>query len=118
MSPSSQNDDPEVDLSPAEAFAIHGNDLRVDVLRALADAEREGAGPGDPYGLSFSELYERVDAESTAGFAYHLDRLAGTFVSRSESGYRLTDLGERIIRAILAGTYNERPSLPRPLPAL
>lgn len=97
-------------LTPAEAFAILGNDLRVAVLRVLATAEAEAGIDGQPYGLSFSELYEGVDAANTSQFAYHLDRLDGVFVHEDERGYRLTDTGDRIARAILAGTYNERPT--------
>lgn len=99
------------DVSPAEAFELLGSDARVDVLRALAAAERERATADEPYALTFSELYDRVDAASTSTFAYHLDRLSGVFVHETDAGYRLTGTGERVTRAILAGTYNERPSL-------
>lgn len=99
------------DLSPAEAFELLASEVRVDVLRALATADHGRAPPGEPRDLAFSELYERVDADSTATFAYHLDRLDGAFVTATDGGYRLTGTGERVSRAILAGTYNERPAL-------
>lgn len=99
----------EDDLSPDEAFAILGNELRVEILRTLWTEERAEDGQREPTGLSFSELCERVDATNSSQFSYHLDRLDGAFVRSTDEGYRLTRAGEKVVRAILAGTYNERP---------
>ncbi|WP_232703333.1 DUF7351 domain-containing protein [Halobacterium wangiae] len=102
--------DDETTLTPAEAFAILGNEHRIAILRAVAAAERDVADASEPYGLSFSELFDRVDLEATSQFAYHLDRLVGSFLRETEDGYRFTAAGERVVRAVLAGTYNEDPS--------
>ncbi|WP_327052768.1 ArsR/SmtB family transcription factor [Halomicrococcus gelatinilyticus] len=96
-------------LPPARAFSILGNELRVEILRTLASAELPEDPLGEPSGLSFSELYDRVDASNTSQFSYHLNELDDAFVRETDDGYRLTYAGQKIVRTILAGTYNERP---------
>lgn len=97
------------DKDAADAFALLGSDVRLGVLRALADAERtHGDDPG-PYDVGFSTLYDVVDIDSSSAFAYHLDELTGIFVEQTKAGYRLSDRGQRVVRAILAGTYTDRP---------
>lgn len=93
-------------LSPEEAFALLGDRTRVAILRALADAERE-AWDNDA-AVSFSDLYEQVDANNTSQFAYHLDKLSGVFLTKTADGYTLTYAGEVVVRAIRAGTYHDR----------
>lgn len=90
---------------PHEAFAKLADETRVDILRAVAVAERdqETAG-GAPY-LSFSELREQVDVSNSSRFAYHLEQLTGTFLHKADRGYTFTWSGERIVRTILAGGY-------------
>lgn len=102
--------DDETTLTPAAAFAILGNEHRIAILRAVAAAERDVDDASEAYGLSFSELFDRVDLEATSQFAYHLDRLTGSFLRETEDGYRFTAAGERVVRAVLAGTYNEDPA--------
>ena len=94
------------DLTPEEAFSLLGDRTRVAILQALADAERE-AWDNDAT-VSFSELYERIEANNTSQFAYHLDRLSGSFLTKTEAGYTLTFAGETVVRAIRAGTYHDR----------
>jgi hypothetical protein len=96
-------------VSPEAAFAALGNEIRVTVLRVLAAAEDAG----DERGLSFTEIYERVDIDSTSQLSYHLDKLDGVFVRESPTGYVLTQAGDRVVRAVRSGTYTERPSFPR-----
>lgn len=98
--------DSSADLSPEEAFALLGDRTRVSILRALADAERE-AWDNDAT-VSFSDLYERVDANNTSQFAYHLEKLTGVFLAKTDDGYTLTFAGETVVRAIRAGTYHDR----------
>lgn len=83
--------------SPDAVFELLSNDLRVDVLRALSDAPGRTA--------SFSGLYDRVDADDTGNFNYHLDRLRGAFVRKDDGEYALTLAGEQIVGALRAGTY-------------
>lgn len=93
---------PEADeLDAADAFSLLGDPLRLDIVRALWEAGRGNAVP-------FSELYDRVDASDTGKFNYHRQQLVPHYVRKSEDGYRLTQAGERVARAVNAGTYTER----------
>jgi ribosomal protein S27E len=94
---------------PETAFAALGNEIRVTVLRVLAEFEDAGDGRG----LSFTEIYDRVDIDSTSQLSYHLEKLDGVFLRSSPDGYVLTQAGDRIVRAVRSGTYTERPSFPR-----
>lgn len=87
-------------LPPDEAFSILGNETRVAILRALGEA-------GEP--LSFSALYERVDAANSAQFNYHLDKTVGHFVERTGDKYRLASAGERVVEAVLSGAVTDQP---------
>lgn len=87
-------------LNTADAFSLLGNPLRLDIIQALWEAGR-----GNP--LPFSELYERVNISDTGKFNYHRQQLVPHYVRKSEDGYRLTQAGERVARAINAGTYSE-----------
>ncbi len=94
----------ESHLAPDEAFAVLGDEIRMGILRALGDAD--GA-------LSFSTLYDRVDVDDSSQFNYHLDRMVGHFVARTEGGYRLEGAGRRVVEAVLSGAVTDRPDLPR-----
>lgn len=85
----------------ADAFALLGEETRVDVLRGLAAAQ-EGF-HDDP--VPFSELHDRVDVRDSAHFNYHLKQLLGTFVEKTDEGYRLRYAGRKVVRAIRAGVY-------------
>lgn len=82
---------------PAEAFAALSDPMRVDILRALWDAEGNEA--------TFSELREAVGVTDSGRFNYHLRKLTDTFVSKSEAGYRLTVAGSSVVGSLLAGAY-------------
>lgn len=43
-------------LPPDDAFGVLGNEMRMEVLRTLAEADDR---------LAFSELYDRVDVDDT-----------------------------------------------------
>ncbi|WP_435175317.1 DUF7351 domain-containing protein [Halorussus sp. AFM4] len=108
--------DPEVEsAAPSDAFEALGNEVRMAVLRALVDPERddEGGEGGAVRTMTFSELFEASPADTTAGFAYHLRQLTGLFLEKTgEEGdeYGLTYAGRRVARAIAAGTYTDRVS--------
>ncbi|MFD1647634.1 winged helix-turn-helix domain-containing protein [Haloarchaeobius litoreus] len=86
---------------PNDVFGLLGNEVRVDILRAL------GMRPNDR--LSFSALFDRVDIADSGNFNYHLDRLCGVFVRKTDdgddSGYELTHAGREVVGAMYAGTY-------------
>lgn len=87
------------------AFSALGNDIRIKILRTLSEELED-----DVRHLSFSEIYGRLPIDSTSQLSYHLDSLTGIFVHHSESGYALTQAGERVVRAIRSGTYSDQPS--------
>jgi hypothetical protein len=90
-------------LPPDEAFGALGNETRIAALRTLGEGETP---------MSFSTLYDQVPADDTGGFSYHLDRLVGHFVTRSDEGYSLTRAGRRVVEAVLSGAVTETPDLP------
>jgi DNA-binding transcriptional ArsR family regulator len=95
------------------AFRLLSDEIRIDILRAIAEAQREKAVAGIESGetgllvtpLSFSEIYRRVDVDSTSKLSYHLGELTETFLQKGEGGYVLTHAGEQMIRFILAENY-------------
>jgi DNA-binding HxlR family transcriptional regulator len=95
-------------VPPADAFSLVGDETRLSILEALWRLD----------GLArFSELHGEVDVRDSAQFNYHLDKLTGTFVRKVEEdelasdhgGYELLTAGERIVQAILAGSFTEHP---------
>lgn len=73
-----------------DALAVLGNEIRMSILRELADAEES---------LSFTELRERIGVRDTGKFNYHLTKLCEYFVRQTESGYELGHAGTRVITA-------------------
>ncbi|RKD85938.1 winged helix-turn-helix domain-containing protein [Halopiger aswanensis] len=94
--------------SAADIFRLLADDTRVDILRAVAVAqyELEEVGSGAAV-LAFSEIYDHVDVENTSKLSYHLGELTGTYLRKSEDGYSLSHAGERIVRFILSGNYEQ-----------
>ncbi|WP_327053525.1 winged helix-turn-helix domain-containing protein [Halomicrococcus gelatinilyticus] len=95
----------ETTLSPDEAFAALGHDIRVQILKTLATADR------DDRPMSFSDLRERIGTVDSAKFNYHLDTLVGHFVERTDDGYDLRRAGGRVSEAILSGAVTDDPVL-------
>ncbi|ELZ39579.1 ArsR/SmtB family transcription factor [Halorubrum tebenquichense] len=92
-------------VPPAEVFAVLGNETRVEVLHALLELG------GDESPVSFTDLFDRVDATDSANFSYHLDQLTGHFVRRREEGYELRAPGRKVVSSIFTGTLTERAQL-------
>lgn len=90
-------------VSPAEAFSIVGNETRLSILEALWEA--------DTRPVRFSRLRKHVGLRDSAQFNYHLGKLTGQFVVRTEEGYDLRNAGERVVQAVLAGSFNEHPQI-------
>jgi len=87
-------------VGPADAFELLAAEPRMDVLRALAAARREGATP-----LAFSALRRRSAIDDSGRFNYHLGKLVGTFIEKTEAGYDLSYAGRSVVAAVTAGTY-------------
>ena len=115
-----ETDDGSSTLSPEDAFAVLGNDTRFTILQVLWELYD----PNDPANVvkfaelydsdaavSFSELYDRVGYDDTGNFNYHLEKLIGHFVRRTDAGYELTQAGFEIAQAVVAGTVRERPNI-------
>lgn len=90
-------------LDPAEAFSVVGNETRFAILKALWEA------PDDP--VSFSDLRERVGTRDSAQFNYHLQKLTGQFVKKTDDGYEFRAAGRAVIQAVLSGSLNQDPEL-------
>lgn len=82
---------------PEEVFGLLADEIRVGILQALWDND---TGP-----LSFSELREATGVSDSGQFNYHLGKLVGRFVTRSDDGYDLTQAGKLVNGAIEAGAY-------------
>lgn len=91
----------DVPLAPDDAFSVLGNETRIQILQSL--------GEGEP--LSFSELYEGVGMHDTGNFTYHLDKLEGHFVRKSDDKYALREPGSRVVQAVLSGAVTDGPVL-------
>lgn len=92
--------------SPVETFALLGNETRVDILQALW--ERFESGLGDN-AISYSTLFDRVDIADSGNFSYHLEKLTGPFVRRTDEGYELKQTGINVVRAVVSGTVTHDP---------
>lgn len=81
---------------PEEAFAALADATRVDILRALWDAECP---------RTFSELRTAVGMSDSGQFNYHLEQLLGRFVRKTDDGYELAFAGKQVNGAIHAGAF-------------
>jgi len=81
---------------PEDVFSLLADDNRVDILRALWDSDDA---------MTFSELHDAVGIRDSGQFNYHLDKLVGQFVTKTDDGYELTAAGGQINGAIEAGSY-------------
>lgn len=95
-------------LTADDAFKLVGNETRIGILQALWKAYEPYAGDN---AVSFSDLYDRVGNGDTGNFNYHLGKLAGHFIRRTDDGYELTAPGFEIVRAVVAGAATENPIL-------
>ncbi len=82
---------------PKDVFGLLGNETRIAILYALAESPEET--------VPFSVLRDRVGTRDSGRFNYHLGKLAGHFVRKTEDGYELTVAGSGIVGALRAGRY-------------
>ena len=82
---------------PEAAFSILADATRIEILRALWEADGQTA--------SFSDLREAVGVRDSGKFNYHLGKLTGRFVEKSDEGYTLRTAGQNVVGSLLAGTY-------------
>jgi ribosomal protein S27E len=101
--PEGSSGDPD-GIAPADAFSTLGHPVRLEIVSTLSEESVQSP-------LQFSALYELVGAEGTGRFNYHLGELVPHFVSKTDDGYELTAAGERLARAVTAGTFTDAPDL-------
>lgn len=89
-------------ISPAEAFAVVGSETRLAILEALWRLDRPAA---------FSDLRREVGMSDSAQFNYHLSKLTGQFINKSDDGYEFRTAGRSVIAAVLSGTINQDPRI-------
>jgi DNA-binding transcriptional ArsR family regulator len=75
---------------------------RLDILRELIERLKER--PVEPT-LEFADLRRRVGVRDSGNFNYHLDKLVGRFVLRTDEGYRITPAGVQVVAALVSGIY-------------
>lgn len=92
----------ETTLPPNEAYAVLGNETRMQILQTLGEAD----GP-----LTFSALRERVGMGDSGQFNYHLGKLTGHFLQETDDGYELRRAGARVIESILSGAVTQTSAL-------
>jgi|AntDeeMetagen134_2_1112570.scaffolds.fasta_scaffold07275_2 hypothetical protein len=93
------------EVSPDEAFATLGNEIRLDIIRVLwrAGAAYEYDDGSDAVEtVSYSELQSEIDIDDNGKFNYHLSKLVPHFVRRTDDGYRLSSAGKQIARTVIA----------------
>ena len=94
-------------VEPADAFGLVANDTRLGILEALWQTEETPA--------RFTDLRKTVGMRDSAQFNYHLDKLTDQFVRKVDDGYELRHAGEKVVRAVLAGSFTEHPEI-EPIP--
>lgn len=81
---------------PETVFTALSDSSRIEILQALWEIDETA---------TFSELREAVGTRDSSRFNYHLDKLVGEFVTKTDAGYELTQAGKQINGAIEAGAY-------------
>ncbi|WP_331233063.1 DUF7347 domain-containing protein [Natronorarus salvus] len=89
-----------------ETFDLLADDTRLRVVEALYE---RGCTVTGETALSFSELRRLTDVRDTGRFNYHLGRLRGPFVRKTDRGYVLTETGEAV-GAMIADSERSPPS--------
>jgi hypothetical protein len=86
----------------ADVFELVDHPGRLSIVEVLIDAQRTD---GETR-LRFTDLRDRSDIDDTGRFNYHLDQLLGTFVTKTEAGYRLSSYAHRITAPMMGGIYD------------
>ena len=86
--------------TPEEAFDVLAHELRFEILHELNAAS-------DP--VPFSALHDAVDVQDSGQFNYHLSKVVGPFVRKSDEGYRLSTAGKRAVGTVFAGEFSGEP---------
>lgn len=90
----------ESDIPPHEAFAILADSNRFDIIRVIADASEDT--------LPFNDLYDRSNFDDSGQFNYHLKKLVGPFLRKTEDGYHLRHAARIVYRLAVSGLLSDR----------
>ena len=98
-------DSPASALDRETAFSLLADETRVRILTELGAAT---ASPetGIPL-LSYADLQSRVGIEDSGQFNYHLRKLVGHYIAKTEDGYRLRWPGMVLYRTLVAGLLTD-----------
>jgi len=92
--------------SASDAFSILGNETRLAILVALWDELEPFAEDPTKYwvgsAIPFSELRRRVGVRDPGQFHYHIDKLVGRFVRKTDDGFELNTAGKQVVRTVIA----------------
>lgn len=89
-------------LPPDEAFAVLGDETRIEILRVLGESNDS---------MSFTALRNAVGLRQGGQFNYHLNKVVGHFVMKTDDGYELRQPGRRVVEAVLSGAVTHDPVL-------
>lgn len=93
---------PENGVPSEEAFEILGHETRLAILHALWEIHEGEAPPDSP--VTFTTLRKHVEMRDGSQFNYHLGKLTGRFVEKTDQGYLLQRPGYRLISTVLSAT--------------
>jgi len=88
-----------------DAFSFLGDDLRLSILRTLADRESRAGPRTNP--MAYSDLRRAVGERDSGKFSYHLGKLTGRFVEKTSGGYRLLEPGRETVRLLERGIVGD-----------
>lgn len=86
------------ELDPEEAFGVFSHEIRVETVLALWEAS--------DHAMPFGDLRAAVGVDDKGKFNYHLSKLSGQFVDRTDGEYELTYAGHRLVDAIQSGVFH------------
>ncbi|SFR46450.1 winged helix-turn-helix domain-containing protein [Halogeometricum limi] len=92
-------------VNPATAFSLLGSETRLRILSALWESA--------PAPMTFSKLQVRVGVRDAGQFAYHLNKLVGPYVHKSDEGYGIRMAGVNVVWAMLSGEMTDHPDTER-----
>jgi hypothetical protein len=93
----------------ANPFSLLADETRLGVIETIGDH----SGGGEYATLPYSTIREALGDPDSGNLNYHLRKLRGRFVERTDDGYRLTVAGIRVYQAVVSESFEgERPTVP------
>lgn len=89
---------------PSEVFGAVANGTRFDILRAVRDLTKTGAGDAT---ATFADVRAEAGVRDSGQFNYHLRELIPRFVRETDEGYGVTHAGSQLVGAVVSGVYTD-----------